>query len=407
MTGGAPLLLLVCLVVFLDSVGYGIVVPLLPLYARTLRATDFQIGLLFAVYAIALLLASIPFGILSDRFGRKPFVLFGMFAMAGTFVFYALSGTYPTLVLARLLDGLTAAATWSAALALLGDRLPESEMGEKTGYALAAMAAGGIVGPLLGGFLADAAGQRAPFYAIALACFAGGTVALFLEEDRGGRRARVSPRRMLGNALSSRNVLLACGVTLVVTTGLGLLEPTVPLYLKRTFSMSRTGIGAVFGLTMLFYAAASPAVGRLSDRAGRKAPILAGMVLTAALIPLLAAVRNVAFVFAVMGALGVTFTLVATPSVPLITDSISRSGDGPVHYGTAFGLLNVFWSLGYAVGPLLGGALMGWAGLPSALFAYAVMLMGFAALVAVTLKEGDGGRQAPWCGERDSNPHAR
>ena len=66
--------MLVCLVVFLDSVGYGVVVPVLPIYAKTLKATDFQTGFLFATYAIALLLGAIPMGLLSDRLGRKPFV---------------------------------------------------------------------------------------------------------------------------------------------------------------------------------------------------------------------------------------------------------------------------------------------------------------------------------------------
>lgn len=103
--------MLVCLVVFLDSVGYGIVVPVLPIYARTLKATDFQIGFLFATYAIALLVGAVPMGLLSDRMGRKPFVLFGMFAMSAAFVFYAFAESYWMLVIARTLDGLTAAAT--------------------------------------------------------------------------------------------------------------------------------------------------------------------------------------------------------------------------------------------------------------------------------------------------------
>jgi MFS family permease len=94
-----------------------------------LHVSDFGIGFLFAVYAIAGLLTAIPVGILSDRWGRKPFVLFGMFAMAGAFVFYAFARSYPVLVVARALDGVTAAATWSAALALLGDRFDEKEMG--------------------------------------------------------------------------------------------------------------------------------------------------------------------------------------------------------------------------------------------------------------------------------------
>lgn len=377
--------MLVCLVVFLDSVGYGIVVPVLPIYAKTLKATDFQIGFLFATYAIALLVGAIPMGLLSDRMGRKPFVLFGMFAMSAAFVFYAFAESYWMLVIARTLDGLTAAATWSAGLALLGDRFEESEMGAKMGYAIGAMAVGGIAGTVLGGFLSDAFGYRAPFYAIAAGCLLGGILAVFLKEERAAQRAIVPAARMLKNVIANRAILIACVISMVTTTGLGLLEPTLPLYLRDEFSMSRTGIGLIFGVTMLMYAVASPLAGRLSDSIGRKKPIILGLLATAVLMPLIVVFKNVAAICVFMGLLGITLTVFESPSLPLITDSMPRDGGGDIHYGTAFGLLNFFWSLGYALGPLLGGALKGWAGLLWALLVYSAMLVGLATAVAVFL----------------------
>lgn len=384
---GWPLLALVCAVIFIDSVGYGVVVPVLPQYAKQLHVGDFSIGFLFATYAIALLAASIPMGILSDRWGRKPFVLFGMFAMAGAFVFYAFAKSYPMLVIARVLDGLTAAATWSAGLALLGDRFEEREMGSKIGWAIAAMAIGGIAGPLLGGTLADSIGYRAPFYAIAIACLGGGVAALFLVEDRSGLRSRSLGWRMLRPVFTNRNVLLACLITLVTTTGLGLLEPTLPIYLRNTFDMSRTAIGIVFGVTMLLYAIASPVAGKLSDQVGRKRPIIGGLLVTAAVTPLLAVFKSVAAVYVLMAVLGASLTFFETPSVPLITDSLPRSGllgEGN-QYGAAFGLLNFFWSLGYALGPIIGGALMGWLGLLAALLVYSAMLVALTIVVAALM----------------------
>ena len=387
--GGNPLLGLICLVIFLDSVGYGVVVPVLPIYTKNLGVSDFQVGFLFATYAIALLLAAVPMGILSDRLGRKPFILFGMFAMSGAFVFYAFANTYSMLVIARILDGLTAAATWSAGLALLGDRFEDSEMGEKIGYAIGAMAVGGIAGPLLGGVLSDAVGYRAPFYAIAAACLAGGVAALFLKEDRGARRASVPAWRMLKTVLGNRMIMLACLITLITTTGLGLLEPTLPIYLKDHFAMSRTQIGILFGVTMFMYAAASPVSGKLSDRIGRRDPILMGLIATAVVAPLIVAFKNVAAVYLFMGILGVTLTFLETPSIPLITDAMPKDGGEEFHYGTAFGLLNVFWSLGYALGPLVGGAITGAAGLLAALLTYSGVLVLLAVIVMVFLKEGE------------------
>lgn len=374
---GAPLLLLVCAVVLVDSVGYGVVVPVLPLYAKSLGIGDFANGFLFATYAIALFLSAIPFGILSDKYGRKPFVLFGMFAMAGSFVFYALAESYSMLVLARVLDGLTAAATWSAALALLGDRFEGSEMGSKMGWAMAAAAIGGIAGPLIGGILSDALGYRAPFYAIAIACLIGGIVAIFLEEPPRAARSSTFSWKMLRPVYTNKGVLVACVVTLVTTMGLGLLEPTMPLYLQETFKMTRTGIGILFGVTMLLYAAASPVAGKISDVVGRKKPILAGLIATAVITPFIVVFKSVPAVYIMMALFGASIAFFGTPSVPLITDALPQTADSGAdnQYGAAYGLLNFCWSLGYALGPILGGALSGWLGLLAALLVYSGLLV--------------------------------
>jgi predicted MFS family arabinose efflux permease len=105
--------------------------------------------------------------------------------------------------------------------------------------------------------LSDTLGYRAPFFAIAGACVVGGMVSLLLVEDASERSGTLSARALLAPVLRSRKVLIACLITVVTTTGFGLLEPTLPIYLKSTFSMSRTMIGVVFGVTMAAYAFAA------------------------------------------------------------------------------------------------------------------------------------------------------
>jgi MFS family permease len=105
--------------------------------------------------------------------------------------------------------------------------------------------------------------------------------------------------------------------------------------------------------------------------------------------PFLAVFKNEAAVFVLMAALGASLTFFETPSVPLITDSLPRSGllgEGN-QYGAAFGLLNFFWSLGYALGPILGGALMGSLGLLSALLVYSALLVALSVVVAALMPE--------------------
>jgi MFS family permease len=379
---GRPLLLFVCLVVFLDTLGYGVVVAVLPLHAKELGVTDFGNGFLFAIYAIALLAGAIPAGVLSDRFGRKPFILFGMFVNAGAFLVYAIAQGYWLLAAARTLDGLTAAATWSAGLALIGDRFKESEMGSKMGYAGGAMAVGGIVGPLLGGILYDAIGYQLPFLTIAGACLAGGLTAMFLSENRSGPgTAGKSALRMLRTVVGNRTVMIACMVTVVSTTGIGLLEPTLPVYLKDRFSLSSANIGLFFCVMSLCYAVAGPLAGRVSDHIGRKKPVIAGLVAAALAAPLLVVAGNLGAMFILIGIVGAALAVFETPSLALVTDSLSQDGDGGNLYGTAFGLLNLFWGLGYALGPLAGGAVMDQVSLPVAMCCYSALLLVVTALV--------------------------
>lgn len=374
------------------------VVPVLPLYAKELGIGEFAIGFLFATYGIALLVGAVPMGLLSDRWGRRPFLLFGMFAMSGAFIFYAFANTYPMLVLARALDGLTAAATWGAGLAMLGDRLGKSEVGTKIGWAFAAMAVGGIAGPLLGGVLADAFGYRVPFLVIAGTCAVGGVAALFLREERPEQREereRIAAWKTLLPVLTNRTVLLACLISLVTTVGMGLIEPTLPIHLSEELGMTSSGIGMLFGVMMVFYAAASPPAGKLSDLIGRKKPIMLGLLMTALIVPFIAVFRNTVALFVLMAAFGAVLAFFETPSIPMVTDALPPSGQRN-QYGAGFGLLNFFWSAGYTLGPLLGGAITQWVGFSGAVTAYSVLLIVLLVVIAFALEDrgGEAGTRA-------------
>ncbi|MBN1288545.1 MAG: MFS transporter [Actinobacteria bacterium] len=372
-----PVLLLAVLVVFIDSLGYGVVVPLFPHYAEVLGANDLALGFLYATYAIALLIFAVPIGVLADRYGRKPFILFGMFAMSGSFVFYALADSYLLLVIARLLDGATAAATWSAALALVGDRFSESESGQKYGYLFSAIAMASIAGPLLGGVLYDAAGIRAPFFLIAALCAIGGFISIFLREEwnveaKGSARWR----KLLGLVLGNRMVMIACFLEMMLAMGLGILEPLLPVRLDEKLLMSATAIGLVFGAATLAEGITSPFFGWVSDRIGRKKPIIAGIVATACIFPLMAVVENRALIYIIMAAAGAVFAMFGTSSLPLATDALVESevgGERP--HGTAFGVLNVAYSLGMILGPIWGGAISDAVGLFWALIVYSGLLL--------------------------------
>ncbi len=370
------LLALVCLVIFVDSLGYGVVVPVMPVYARDLGIGELGLGMLFASYALGNIVAAVPFGLVSDRLGRRPFLVFGMLAMAGAFVLYAYSGTYAALFLSRFLDGVTAAANWSVGLAIIADACPAGERGRGMGMVMAAMGAGAIAGPAVGGALADWLGYRAPFLVVAGICVLGGVMALASRDLRrvGPRGGEAGYGRMMREVLAYPGMVLVLVIVMMGTVSLGVLEPLFPVHLQENLGLSSTAIGLLFALTVLFYTLASPLVGSLADRRGKRGLLAAGLAATALAAPALTFSRDPATAAALFAVCGVTIALFETPTLPLIADLLAGRAEADVH-GTAFGLFNMAWAVGYLLGPAAGGFLAQRHGLPAAMIVLSVPLL--------------------------------
>ncbi|MDI6829733.1 MAG: MFS transporter [Actinomycetota bacterium] len=370
------LLALVCLVIFVDSLGYGVVVPVMPVYARELGIGELGLGMLFASYALGNIAAAVPFGLVSDRFGRRPFLVFGMLAMAGAFVLYAYSGTYATLFLSRFLDGVTAAANWSVGLAIIADAYPAGERGRGMGMVMAAMGAGAIAGPAMGGAFADWLGHRAPFLVVAGICVLGGVMALASRDLRhvGPRGSEAGYGRMMREVLAYPGMVLVLVIVMMGTVSLGVLEPLFPVHLRENLGLSSTAIGLLFALTVLFYTLASPLAGSLADRRGKRGLLAAGLAATALAAPALTFSRDLATAAALFAVCGVTIALFETPTLPLIADLLTGRAEADVH-GTAFGLFNMAWAVGYLLGPAAGGFLAQRHGLPTAMVVLSVPML--------------------------------
>ncbi|MEW6552927.1 MAG: MFS transporter [Actinomycetota bacterium] len=381
------LLVLVCVVIFVDSLGYGVVVPVMPVYASELGIGELGLGMLFASYALGNIVAAVPFGILSDRAGRRPFLVFGMVAMAGAFVLYAYATTYAALFLSRFLDGVTAAATWSVGLAIIAEVYPAGERGSSMGMVMAAMGAGSIAGPALGGVLYDWLGYKAPFLLVAAFCVAGGILALASRElkslPRGGNRSDY--RDMMRKVLAYPGMVLVIVVVMMGTVSLGLLEPLFPVFLQDNLGLGSTGIGLLFALTVLAYSLSSPLVGKIADRSGKKGIMTLGLVATAVVVPPLAFSRNLALTAVLFALSGISIALFETPTLPFIADRIAGGGEGDV-YGTAYGVFNMAWAVGYILGPAAGGFLASRHGLPTTMIVLSVPLLFLAWLVWDSLR---------------------
>jgi MFS transporter, DHA1 family, solute carrier family 18 (vesicular amine transporter), member 1/2 len=279
-----------------------------------------------------------------------------------TTLVFAVSRQYWLLVLARSCQGIAGAATWLPGMALLADHFPAESRGRAMGTAFAAANLGVLIGPPLSGFLDQHAGPSAPFLLGAglVALDAAGRTFL-LPEAESERGARLPFRQLLSNPV----IRLFAGAMALGSGFWGLLESTLPLDMDRRLVLSPSRIGLCFAAAALAHTFTSPLMGRLSDRIGRVKVLRMGLVLALVLLPLPALLPKTWMVVLAMMGLGSTASFIMSPCSPAVADQVERLGSQS--FASAFSILNLAYSVGLMVGPLLGGALVQGLGLPLAL----------------------------------------
>ena len=158
-------LLVIFLTIFVNLVGFGIIIPLLPFYAETFGASPFVIGLLFASFSISQLVAAPLLGELSDRYGRRPVLIFSLIGTVFSFVILAIAQSLAVLFVARIVDGLSGG-NITTARAYIADVTREEDRARAFGLLGAAFGLGFIVGPALGALFSHIS-STAPIWAAA------------------------------------------------------------------------------------------------------------------------------------------------------------------------------------------------------------------------------------------------
>src|SRR6476646_9774713 len=158
-------LLIIFLTIFVNLIGFGIIIPLLPYYAQQFGAQPLVIGLLFAIYSLCQLIAAPVLGDLSDRWGRRPILIFSLAGTVVSFVMLAMAHSVAMLFLARIVDGLSGG-NISTARAYVADVTEPKDSAKAYGLIGAAFGLGFIMGPALSGVLAKVS-YTAPIWAAA------------------------------------------------------------------------------------------------------------------------------------------------------------------------------------------------------------------------------------------------
>ncbi len=233
--------------VLVDMVGFGIVLPLLPFYAESMGATPLQVTFLVASFSAMQLAAAPVWGRVSDRRGRRPLLVAGLFASAVSYLIFGLANALWLLLLSRMAAG-AAGGTIAVAQAYVADSTAAERRAEGLGYLGAASGLGVMLGPAIGGFFSQW-GLGVPGYVAAALCFVNGVAAMvLLPETSPARRQDGSsvepvPLREWLRSFGRYPLSLLLSVYFLSISSFTAMTAILALYLERAFGIGAAGMG--------------------------------------------------------------------------------------------------------------------------------------------------------------------
>ncbi|OJJ18534.1 hypothetical protein BKI52_23265 [marine bacterium AO1-C] len=342
-------LAIVTLAIFVDIMIYSLIIPLLPQFVRKLGLAENTANLLYGSYAWGLLLVLPLAGWASDRFGRRMPMIWGLIGLLVSTFMFMWSTQLVWLIVARVLQGVSAAFNWTAGLALLADFFPKEERGKAMGIAFSGTSIANLVGPPLSGWLFDLGGLSWPFiFAAILVVIDLLARVLFLKDNPNFRevsREKVNWKGLLAplNMFYFVNIVIAAGV-------ISLLEPTLSVFLDKIAHFSPQKIGFLFGAMTLTSAIFYPLGGYLSDKFSRIKILTIGFVGMVIFFGVLPLQLDDWYLFTASAMIGVFGGLHFAPIIPAISDNAEKNGIG---YGALYAIFNLIYTIGIAIGPLV------------------------------------------------------
>ena len=369
-------LLVIFLTTFVNLVGFGIIIPLLPFYAETFGASPFVIGLLFASFSISQLIASPVLGELSDRWGRRPVLIVSLIGTAISFAMLAVAESLTMLFAARIVDGLSGG-NITTARAYIADITSEEDRPRAFGLLGAAFGLGFIVGPALGGALSHIS-YTAPIWAAAAITVAAMILAwIWLPETVHRAHAGGSmPWRAIRDLSHRPGLRLLLSIDFVYWMAFAVYQTTFALFGARRFDFDATHTGyllSAFGA--LGVIVQGGLVGPIARALGARRTLIAGLVAAAIGWGGSALTHSIP-----------VFVLMLVPAAfgiglcnAMLVALISTTG-GPREQGRVQGAAGALESLGRTMGPIWGNAVLQGVGEGAAYGAAAGLLLGAAGM---------------------------
>jgi multidrug resistance protein len=349
---------IIFLTIFIDLVGFGIVIPVLPRYAEHFGASPWQIGWLVGIFSLAQFICSPLWGQLSDRIGRKPVLIISTIGTALGFFMMGWANTLLILFVARLIDGISGG-NIGTAQAYIADISAPEERSKRMGLIGAAFGLGFIFGPAIGGWTATHYGWGAPMLVAAVMAVVNAILVMAIlpeslppEKRQKGPKERLFPD--LFDHVEKRTYLTVIATYFLMIAGFSLMTSLFALFLFHRYDLDAKSTGNILALIGLIGAFIQGGlIGRLSKRFGDGHLASAGALLLGAGFVVLPFTSNVG---TMIGA-SILVAIGNSMMMPTLSAISSRSAES-AWQGRALGVMQSAGSLARWIGPTVAGALL-------------------------------------------------
>jgi MFS family permease len=386
-------LVVLFLTVFIDLIGFGMVIPFLSYYAREYGATGVEVGAVVGIYSIMQFFFAPVWGRLSDRIGRRPVILISLTASLTGYLMFAFARSMPILLLSRVIAGI-GGANIATAQAYIADSTSPKDRAKGMGLIGAAFGLGFILGPPLSGFLShigtsrDLHGNLLPGLVAAGLSFTALLIALSVLAEskpanlvpRSGIPPQFDPkiwREMMTLPLLG-SLMAGLFLTLLAVAGM---EVSVTLHGKERFAFTQMDMAYLFLFMGVIVATIQGGLlGRLAKRFGERGLIVIGSTSFVAGFALVPGIYRVPLLYVVAFLIAIGQGL----CYPALTSLVSQVAP-EAERGSLLGLATAVGSLARFFGPIASGFLYDWAGAAGAFYGGAV-LMAIALMIAVRMR---------------------
>ncbi len=383
-------LITLLLSVFIGLLGIGVIIPVLPLFAATLGANGFALGVIMAVFSLSRGGLQPVVGSWSDRWGRKQFLVGGLAIYGVVGLLIPLADSVAALVWIRFLQGVGSAMIVPVAMAYMSILAPEGAEGRYMSYLNMAVFFGIGCGPMMGGFIADNWGMPAVFYSMAgLSFFAMALSWLTMPVEVG--RDSGSPRRLLESLRQMRKNPRTVGILLARFATMLIPIPTMaflPLLLASWHGEQYSGtvVGVIIACRTLVNAVLQLFFGRMADRASGVVMLSCGCALLALVLAVIPFCRSFSWLVLAYILLGVVEALIWAVLGAFASREAKQCGYG---HGTMMGVYGLAMSAGVFTGGLLAGIAMDTLGIAQVYLVCAGVITAFSCPAVLLILRGE------------------